>query len=370
MLLDGVHVPLTTPFYRDGASYWRKLEHNVRRYSLGPIAGLVALPPGSEAATLTTGEQKQTLSVVQESAAAEKVLLAGVECGSVYTALELAEHAYTAEFDAVLLAAPLQWSQLHDPQLPTGELALFFQTVADRSPLPVVLWSPLAVRDPVGVGNQAQRSGGQLSLELIASLATHPNVLGLYHADLSAEQLGRIRERTAGVRREVTVTPVFAPVTRRMLHLKPAGTGSFVSASALSASTKGSVTMAMAPPQPALRTRSKTVGFQVMAAGHAIGLAELLHQGVNGVMPTLTACAPQATHEVFAAFKDGNAALAAEKELRLHAADRLLAEFGPAGLKYACDLNGFYGGLPRLPKIALNATDRDQVDMAMRALRQ
>ena len=51
MLIDGIHVPLTSPFYRDGRSYLRKLEHNVARYSLTPVAGLVAL--SSEGAGLS-----------------------------------------------------------------------------------------------------------------------------------------------------------------------------------------------------------------------------------------------------------------------------------------------------------------------------
>ena len=42
MLIDGIHIPLTVPFTRDGESYLRKLEYNVGRYSLTPAAGLVA----------------------------------------------------------------------------------------------------------------------------------------------------------------------------------------------------------------------------------------------------------------------------------------------------------------------------------------
>src|ERR1700679_1693485 len=54
MLIDGMHIPLTVPFNRDGESYLRKLEYNVGRYSLTPAAGLVALV--AEGAALSDDE--------------------------------------------------------------------------------------------------------------------------------------------------------------------------------------------------------------------------------------------------------------------------------------------------------------------------
>ena len=48
MLLDGIYVALTTPFYRDGRLYVRKVEHNVDRFSKTPAAGLIALGPNGE----------------------------------------------------------------------------------------------------------------------------------------------------------------------------------------------------------------------------------------------------------------------------------------------------------------------------------
>ena len=41
MLLNGIFPPITTPFYPDGNVYFKKIEHNVERYSKTPVAGLV-----------------------------------------------------------------------------------------------------------------------------------------------------------------------------------------------------------------------------------------------------------------------------------------------------------------------------------------
>ena len=73
MLLDGFHVPLTVPFYRDGAVYYRKLEHNVARLSLTPASGLIAFGFGAEAQALTDDETAASLQAIANSAAKEKV---------------------------------------------------------------------------------------------------------------------------------------------------------------------------------------------------------------------------------------------------------------------------------------------------------
>jgi dihydrodipicolinate synthase/N-acetylneuraminate lyase len=352
MLLDGLFLPLTTPFYADGASYWRKLEHNVARYSRTPAAGMIVLGPWSEAAGLSDEERRETLRIVSETAAAEKVLIACAAAESVRGALMLAEQAAEATFDAVLLPAPREWQRL----LREGSLKqveMFFRAVADRAELPVLLWS------------DAKTPAFVMPVELAAELAAHQNVIGIVDAGLTVERLDKITSATQNVRREATVTTVFAAVTRRMLDVPGGGAATFVSAEALS----GGASVAVAPPKPAIRTRLKTVGFQIVSAGVASEMAPLLEAGVAGVMPELAACAPQGCHEVWAAFKDGDPALARLKALRLREADEVVLGLGVAGVKYACDLNGYFGGAPRLPRVGLTAEERARLETALSEVR-
>jgi len=111
------------------------------------------------------------------------------------------------------------------------------------------------------------------------------------------------------------------------------------------------------------------VGFQVMAAGTAVGLVDLWEAGVAGAMPALAASAPQGCYEAYAAFKDGDPELAREKEQRLTEADALLHRLGIAGIKYGCDLNGYFGGVPRLPRVPLDGEQRVQVERVLQGLR-
>lgn len=347
MLVDGIHIPLTAPFYRDGRSYLRKLEHNVERYSLTPAAGMVAL--ASEGAALSDEEIRETLEVVGKTAAAEKVLIASIAKDSVRGALAIAEQAAGAGFDALLVSAPPLWTRVRDE-----EVKVFFRAVADASPLPVLLAS------------DATAPGYGLAVDAVGELAAHPNILGIYDADLTPERHRALMAATAHVQREVTVTTVFAPVTRRM-HAPEAAVGSatFVTAESLA----GGAAVAVAPPRAALKTRTKMVGFQVMAAGSSAGMVELLEAGVAGAMARLAACAPQGCYEAYAAWKDGNPALASEKEQRLMAADALMAELGVAGVKYGCDWNGYYGGVPRLPRLPLDAEARARVERVLAGVR-
>ena len=359
MLLEGMFIPVTTPFYADGACYWRKLEHNVDRYSRTPAAGLVVLGPRTEAAGLSDEERRESLRVASGTAAKEKVLIAGAGAESVASAVWIAEQAAEAKFDAALVPAPVEWQRLvrggaDGAKASLAQVELFFRAVADRSPLPVVLWS------------DARAGGFEIPVEMVGALAGHPNVIGLMDGGLSVKRLGAVRAATADVKREITVTTVFAAVTGRMLELSREGEATFVAADALSS---GGASVAVAPPKAAIKTRTKTVGFQVVDAGAESASVDLLEAGVQGVVPELAACAPQGCHEVWAAFKDGDPALARLKAERLREADAVVSEFEVAGVKYACDLNGYYGGAPRLPRVGLTAEEKARVERAFREVR-
>src|SRR6185312_14908099 len=118
----------------------------------------------------------------------------------------------------------------------------------------------------------------------------------------------------------------------------------------------------------ALRTRTKAVGFQILS-GNSGSLLDALNAGATGIAPAFAACAPQACYEVYAAWKDGDVALAEEKQARIRDAAALAESLGPGGLKYACDLNGYAAGLPRLPHFPPDAAQRAALEALMHPLR-
>ena len=349
MLLEGLFLPLTTPFYGDGRLYLRKLEHNAERYSRTLAAGLAVLTPSGEPERLNDEEHLLTMKTVAEATARETLLLADVSCGGVRGVLARAEAAASLEYDVALLRLPTLSSGALLEEQRTLAMA-----VADRSPLPLVVME--------------ERSEA-LTADLVSGLAEHPQIIGWVPVASGLAKVREVLARTAGVSRDVTVTTVFAAVTRRMAQQRAAtGAGTYISSESLM-SGGGAATVASPVLEPMIKTRSRRVGFQVLA-GRTGGSLEMLQGGARGAMLPFGICAPQACHEVLAAWKDDDQALAQEKYERVaKAAARIEAQMGVAGLKSACDLNGYYGGVPRLPGLPLLRRQQDEIAQLMRGMR-
>jgi dihydrodipicolinate synthase/N-acetylneuraminate lyase len=118
-----------------------------------------------------------------------------------------------------------------------------------------------------------------------------------------------------------------------------------------------------------LKTRQKEVGFQILA-GTAQRLLAGLNAGAVGAVLAFATPAPTACYEIYAAWKEGDADLARLKQDRISAtAVRVASELGIPALKYALDLNGYYGGQPRLPLLPLTAEVKAEVEKLMSDIR-
>jgi dihydrodipicolinate synthase/N-acetylneuraminate lyase len=118
-----------------------------------------------------------------------------------------------------------------------------------------------------------------------------------------------------------------------------------------------------------MKTRQKEVGFQVLV-GAAHKLQPSLDAGAAGAILAFACPAPTACYEIFAAWKEGDAELASLKQQRIsEAAQRVGGEFGIPGLKYAMDLNGYYGGPSRLPFLPLTGTQKTEIERLMENVR-
>jgi 4-hydroxy-2-oxoglutarate aldolase len=348
MLLEGLFLPLTTPFLPDGRLNLPKLRENVARYSKTPAVGLVTLSRVGQPSLLSDAETEDALRCVADASAAEKVLIAGVARDSVIHTLNLIEFAAKCGYDAALVPLP---SMLRGPAF-VREARTYFEAVADSAALPVILDS--------GAGDAA------IATDIAIDLAKHRNIIAIVDAYASAERVEQMRQGSTKVRREVTVTSVFGAVTGRMIAKHKPINGTLVSPESLA----GGTAVAVAPaPISTLKTRSKSVGFQILCS-RTMGILDALAAGAVGAMSPLSASAPQACYEVLAAWKDGDPALSAEKQHRLQVATEVVEEgLGVAGIKYGSDLNGYFGGRPRMPSLPLSSTEREQVEAAMAGIR-
>lgn len=357
MFLPGIFPALTTPFYPDGRVYYKKLEHNVDRYSRTPAAGMVALGSTGEAVMLSEEEQRGILRVAIEVAAPEKVMVAGVGHESALQTLSFAEYAASLGYDVVLVRTPHYYRGQMKPE---NELA-FYRFVADRSPLPVLLYSvpPFTAYD--------------LPLEVAAELGEHPNILGIKESSGNIEKIQELSRKTSHIKHTVNVTEVFNAVTGRMLAggKQPQSAEAVVPLAALAGASRGtgsSAVVADTIAKPKFKMRTKEVSYQILA-GAAQKLEPSLQAGAVGAVVAFGAAAPTACFEVYAAWKEGDHALAKEKQARISAAAKRMAELGIPALKYAMDLNGYYGGPARLPFLPLTADLRNEVEELMKDIR-
>src|SRR3954467_4894277 len=190
MLLHGIFPAATTPFYPDGSIYFRKLEHNLDRYSKSPVAGVVVLGSTGAAVMLSDTEQREVLKSARYAVTPEKVLVAGTGAESARVTLELSEHAAKLGYDVALVRTP----HYYKPQMRAAEMLAFYRFVADRSALPVLLYSVPAF------------TGYDLSEDIVTALGDHHNIVGIKESGGDVEKIKRMVVATRHIKRQATVT--------------------------------------------------------------------------------------------------------------------------------------------------------------------
>ena len=349
MLLQGIFPAVTTPFTADGAVYHKKIEHNIDRYSRTPIAGMVVLGSTGEAVMLSDEERREVLKISAEVASPEKVLIAGTGAESVIETLRMTEYAATLKYDVALVRTP----HFYRPQMKAEALLTFYRAVADRSPLPVLLYTvpPFTAYD--------------LPLEIIAELAEHRNIIGIKESSGNVEKVAAMVQATRHIKRTAMVTEVQQAVTGRMLAAPGPESGQQIVGITEIAGACGATAVAVPPKTQVLKTRSKEVGFQVLV-GAAHTLLNSLQAGAHGGVLGFAAPAPTICFEIYAAFRDNDQELARSKQDALAiATKKVVSEMGIAAIKYAMDLNGYYGGPPRLPLLPLSAAQKAEIEGLM-----
>jgi len=330
MLLQGVFPAITTPFYPDGRIYFRKLEHNVAKYSLTDIAGFVVLGSTGEVVMLSDGERREILLGAIEAAGGNKIMIAGTGAESVRGTLEMTEAAAEFGYDAALVRTPHYYKN----QMTPAVMANFYRTVADRSSLPVLIYSVPPF------------TGYDIPTDVVKELADHPNIIGIKESSGSVEKIAHMAKETAHIRRTVPVT------LRRSIERRDV-----VSVRSLA----GTAT--------AVEEKTQEVGFQILA-GSAQKMLPSLEAGAAGAVLAFGCVAPVACANVYLAFRGGDLEKAkAAQEKIIGPATRIASQLGISGVKYGMDFNGYYGGTPRLPLLPVSTEVRGEIEGQLEEIR-
>jgi 4-hydroxy-2-oxoglutarate aldolase len=114
--------------------------------------------------------------------------------------------------------------------------------------------------------------------------------------------------------------------------------------------------------------REVPAGFHyLVGSGHVVYPG--LEMGACGAILAVANAVPEICAEMFRLFKAGKKDKARKLQLDLVPLNKALVEtYGIAGLKYAQDLRGYYGGPVRLPLLPLDEKGRGDIEIRMRSL--
>jgi 4-hydroxy-tetrahydrodipicolinate synthase len=126
--------------------------------------GLVPVGTTGESPTLSHDEHRRVVEIAIEVAKGRVPVIAGAGSNSTEEAIDLARHARQAGADAALIVTPYY-------NKPTQEgMYLHFMAIADAVDIPIIIY------------NIPPRSVVDMSVETMARLAKHPNIVGVKDA--------------------------------------------------------------------------------------------------------------------------------------------------------------------------------------------
>jgi 4-hydroxy-2-oxoglutarate aldolase len=186
----------------------------------------------------------------------------------------------------------------------------YYKSLVNRNDAQMLYFRAVAdqAKIPLVIYNWPQTTGVDISAEAVACLSEHPNIIALKESSGNMEKIIQVIE---------TVKP----------------------------------------------------GFQVLT-GSAPTLAPSLAVGCVGGLLAFSNAAPYAAISIWEAHRSREFAAAMDWQHRiLRAAQLVTTKYGIPGLKYAMDLNGYYGGPPRLPLTVVRPEAQREIEQAFEGLR-
>jgi 4-hydroxy-2-oxoglutarate aldolase len=281
MDLSGVYPALTTPFAADGSVSLSDLRFNIQKYNGTHLAGYIVLGSTGESVLLSRAEMDTILATAKEAASRGKRLIAGTGAESTAETIERTNRAAELGYHVALVKTPYYYKPVYKPDV----LIAHFRRVADASPIPVMLYSV------------PQFTGVTLEAPEVATLAEHPNIIGIKESSGSVQRVAEI----------ITSAPN---------------------------------------------------SFQVLV-GSASTILPSFVVGARGAILALACALPEECAAVLEFYRRGDLENARELQHRLVPASKVMvSQCGIAGVKFAMELNGYRGGAPRLPLQPLGEEQR------------
>jgi 4-hydroxy-2-oxoglutarate aldolase len=176
--LEGVFPPIPTPFGVEGDVAYRALVENIERWNQYALTGYVVLGSNGEMFYLSDEEKVRIWETARQAIPSDRVMITGTGCESTRQTIALSRQAADVGADAVLVLTP----HYYDGQMTAKALTHHFRTVADASPVPVVLY------------NMPRLTNVDMDAATVTEIARHPNIVGIKDSGGNVGKLAQIVE--------------------------------------------------------------------------------------------------------------------------------------------------------------------------------
>ena len=162
MNLEAVFPPIPTPFAGDDIDA-AAIRANVGRLMETGLGGIVALGSNGEAPLLDETESDRVIAAAREATPSERTLIAGTGRESTQATIAASKRAAALGADAVLVRTPSYYKGRMTPDA----FVAHYSAVADRSPVPVLIYNYPAV------------TGVNIVAAAVGRLSRHANIVGI-----------------------------------------------------------------------------------------------------------------------------------------------------------------------------------------------
>ena len=170
-LFTGMATAIVTPMKNDGSVDYEAMGRFIDFQIENGINALVVMGTTGENATLEPEEQKEVIAFTVKKTAGRVPVIAGTGTNNTAHVLENTRNACEVGVDGILVVTPY-----YNKATQAG-LIKHFTMIADASEVPVILY------------NVPGRTGCALTPKTVATLAEHPNIVGLKEATGNMAQM-------------------------------------------------------------------------------------------------------------------------------------------------------------------------------------
>jgi 4-hydroxy-2-oxoglutarate aldolase len=161
--LTGVFTPIVTSFDQAGNVAHDRMAANLEKWNQTRLSGYIVLGSNGEWVYLNERERIEVLESARQAIPPDKLMIAGTASESTIHTIAMTEQAAEIGADAAIIVNP----SYYKGQMTAPVLARYYQSVADASPIPLVIY------------NLPPATGMDLPADLLVELSGHPNIIGV-----------------------------------------------------------------------------------------------------------------------------------------------------------------------------------------------